>query len=169
MDLFCGGRVDWILSKPNLAPPTSSPGADRNKYFPVRGNKSETVCFYFLTLLKIKSSSWLPLPYAGMCISFNSGNICRKFILFLIILCSVCASKARSPGLLWLDNRSVQTNRQTSIALFSKSSCFPSLRNVMFSYWCKMDLPFSSLSLFSSQALDSTVNKKQNKTIKPAR
>lgn len=165
-----GGEAGLTEVCPNqtLLPPTSPPRADRKKYLPVRGNKTKTVCFYFLTLLKIKSSSWLPLRYAGMCINFNTGNICRQFILFLIILCSVCAGKARSPGLLWLDNCSVQTNRQTSTALFLKTSCSSSLKNAMFCYWCKKDSSFLSLSLFSSQAPDSTANKKQNKTIKPA-
>lgn len=167
--LAVGGEAGLTEVCPNqtLLPPTSPPRADRKKYLPVRGNKTETVCFYFLTLLKIKSSSWLPLRYAGMCINFNTGNICRQFILFLIILCSVCAGEARSPGLLWLDNCSVQTNRQTSTALFLKSSCSPSLKNAMFCYWCKKDSSFLSLSLFSSQALDSTANKKtkqNNKT-----
>lgn len=117
-------EIDWVLSKPNLVPPTSPPQADRKKYLPVRGNKTEKICFYFLTLLKIKSGSWLLLCYAGMCINFNTGNICHQFILFLIILCSACAGKTRSPGLFWLDNRSARTNGQTSTALFLKKQLF---------------------------------------------
>jgi len=158
-----GGELTEFCPHQTLLSPTSPPQADRKKYLPVRGSKTEMVCFYFLTLLKTKSSSWLPLLYAGMCINFNTSNICHWFILFLIIFCSVCAGKTWSPGLLWLDNHSVWTSKQTVTALFLKVVVFLPLE-----MWCfVIDAKWIRLSwvLFSSPVRHWIALQIKNKTI----
>lgn len=97
-----------------------------------------------------------------MCINFSTGNICCRLILFLIILCSVSAGKAQSPGLLWLDSSPAQTNRHTGTALFVKSKALIFLSSEMQCFSIDAErICFSLLSLFSSHALDSTAEFKK--------